>query len=403
MIFNDIFIFNADSDLAIANKYPHYMPPARIRKMNSDLEALSIYLAEADDLILLRRALPGEFQTQTSDLLGYDLHTYSYNHLDKIEALKYRYLKPWGWSPQIHQALSLIKGFADTDYAQHPSLHWSDHSRFISGKGIVCDVLPKVLQKLSPVKASISPEKISTIEDLERYVSKKHAVVKAPWSSSGKDVRFMIQNKMEKMELEWSHGIFKQQGFVTAAQYVEKIQDFAMQFYMDESGNVTYKDLSLFFTNDYGQYQGNYILTDSQIEEILCKYITKEELYQVRSVIIDSLKDVINKSYIGYFGVDMMIFRDEDGQYRIHPMVEINLRNNMGILAACIRNKIVYPRSRGKYYVDFESDASTLGQKVQQLEKEYPLQISEGKITKGFYRLTPDYSDAQYIAYIIID
>ncbi|MGL4780012.1 MAG: hypothetical protein ACRCXN_04165 [Bacteroidales bacterium] len=379
------------------------MPPARIRKMNEDLEALSIYLAEERDLILVRKQLPAKFIRELSDILGYELATFKYDHIADIESITYRFLKPWGWSPQAHKALSELKKYGNKDYQQHPSLDWSERSRFIAGKGVVAEFLPYILSSLPPVKADIAPRIIKDIDTLYNEVTSRSCVVKAPWSSSGKGVRFMIHNKMEKMELEWAHGVFKQQGFVTAAQYVEKIQDFAMQFYMDKDGKVTYRGLSLFFTNDYGQYQGNYILSDVQIEDILCKYVSKAELEQVKEALVKSLSELISQSYIGYFGVDMMIFKDEDQQPRIHPMVEINLRNNMGILAACIREKIVASGSSGKYYVAFESDPSCLRQKVSELENQYPAEFSAGKVRKGFFRLTPNYDEAQYIAYIIID
>lgn len=379
------------------------MPPARIRKMNQDLDALSVYLAEQGDLILMRNQLPELFRKQLTDLLGYEISTYNYNHIDQIESIRYRYLKPWGWSPQIHQALSGLKEFASNDYQHHSSLNWTDRSRFVAGKGIVSETLPDILSKLPYIHAAITPKIIRDNEKLHQEVLLRPSVVKAPWSSSGKGVRFMTQYKMEKMELEWAHGVFKQQGFVTVAQYVEKIQDFAMQFYIDRMGKVTYQGLSLFFTNDYGQYQGNYILSDQQIEAVLCKYVTIEELRLVKSVLEDRLSQVIDQSYIGYFGVDMMIFKDLDDQLRIHPMVEMNLRNNMGILAACIRKKIVDPQSSGKYFVEFESNPGDLKKKVKQLEEHYPLQVLNGKIQKGFFRLTPDFPDAQYIAYIIID
>ena len=42
-------------------------------------------------------------------------------------------------------------------------------------------------------------------------------------------------------------------------------------------------------------------------------------------------RQVFHGKYVGYLGVDMMIYEDESGEFGVQPCVEINLRYNMGI------------------------------------------------------------------------
>ena len=398
----DIHFFNTDSDMAVANNSPFYMPPARIDKMNRDLGFLAAYFAEEQDAVMMIKRPDKLFLESISSLLGYMPQCYSFGLLQGLSS-SFRAIRPWGWNPRVHHLFAPLKPFSAPTMQSHPLLVWNDYIRHISGKGVVPDFLPAILDLIPEISRSILPEKITSLEELEELTRKEKLVVKAPWSSSGKGVRFMTDYVFGKNEREWTSGILKQQGFVTAAKYVVNHQDFAMQFYASPEGEISYCGLSLFFTNQHGQYLGNYIATEKQFESRLLKLIPKGHLDKVRESLLLLLPEILKGHYYGYFGIDMMLFSDKDGCVQIHPMVEINLRNNMGILAALIRDRIVKEGCSGKYYVDFESSTERLNAKIKDLKERYPLVIEDHKIVKGFFSLTPVYQDSQYIAYIIIE
>lgn len=399
----DIHFFNTDSDMAVANNSPFYMPPARIEKMNRDLGFIAAYFAGEPDAVMMIKRPDRNFLDAITPFFGYTPQCYSFG-LIQGDIPPFRSIRPWGWNPRVHHLFAPAKPFMDTTFRDHPLNEWNSYIRDISGKGVVADYLPEILKEISENSTTIIPRKINSVEELEELALKEKLVVKAPWSSSGKGVRFMLRHEFAKPERDWAVGVIRQQGFVTAAGYVNNHQDFAMQFYASPEGEISYCGLSLFFTNKHGQYEGNHIASEQDLEKQLTKYISAEMMERVRTALLKILPDILKGQYYGYFGVDMMLYsEDEDGVIRIHPMVEINLRNNMGILAAKVRDKIVAQGKSGKYYVDFEPDTNTLKNKIESLKEKYPLVISENKIAKGFFALTPIYADSQYIAYIIID
>ncbi|MGL5318995.1 MAG: hypothetical protein ACRC9Q_09960 [Bacteroidales bacterium] len=399
----DIHLFNTDSDMAVANNSPFYMPPARIEKMNRDLGFLAAYFASEDDAVLMIKRPDKDFLKQITPLFGYTPQCYSFGLLQG-DVPAFRSLRPWGWNPRIHQVLAPAKPMMERVFQEHPMFEWSDYLREISGKGVVVKHLPRIIKNIPESGTAILPRKITSVDDLEALTKAEKLVVKAPWSSSGKGVRFMLQHEFAKPERDWTIGVLRQQGFITAARYVHNHQDFAMQFYASPDGQISYCGLSLFFTNAHGQYQGNYIASDEELKSRLSKLIDPNQLDTVRDTLLQCLPDILKGHYYGYFGIDMMLFNEpDDPQIRIHPMVEINLRNNMGILAAKVRDKIVEEGRHGKYVVDFEPTPELLKNKIRTLQEKYPLEISSDRIKKGFFPLTPLYPDAQYIAYIIIE
>lgn len=379
------------------------MPPARIEKMNRDLGFIAAYFAEEPDAILMIKRPDRGFLDTISSLFGYTPQCYSFGLLQG-DIPPFRSIRPWGWNPRIHHLFTPAKPFMDELFRNHPINNWSNYLRDISGKGVVADHLASVLEEIPETATAIIPRKIHSVEELEELALKERLVVKAPWSSSGKGVRFMLQHEFAKPERDWAVGVIRQQGFVTAAGYVNNHQDFAMQFHASPEGEISYCGLSLFFTNKHGQYEGNYIASEKELMSRLNSFIDKEKLKQVRDILLNRLPDILKGQYYGYFGIDMMLYSEGDNEeIRIHPMVEINLRNNMGILAAKVRDKIVAPGKYGKYYVDFESTPELLKSKIKTLRESYPLITENNRITKGFFMLTPLYADSQYMAYIIID
>ena len=110
-----------------------------------------------------------------------------------------------------------------------------------------------------------------------------------------------------------------------------KVCDFAMEFCADEEGRVAFAGYSFFETDAFGNYKANLLVSDAEIERRLGAYVSLGTLHGVRSRLLTVLPDWLGGHYAGYLGVDMMICHE--GDYRIHPCVEINLRMNMGVLA----------------------------------------------------------------------
>ena len=123
----------------------------------------------------------------------------------------------------------------------------------------------------------------------------------------------------------------------------------------------------------------------SKITPLLSKYLSESRLA---------------KQYEGFLGVDAMLLKNHKGQVIVHPCLEINVRQNMGILSIYLE-KLIYPEKKGMFRIYYD-EGKKFDLFSKEMSSEYPLNISENKITNGFYPVTDSYSGNNFGAYILI-
>jgi len=150
-------------------------------------------------------------------------------------------------------------------------------------------------------------------------------VMKAPWSSSGRGLRFLSQSQTPfSTQANWFGNMVKAQGSVMIEPFYNKVKDFGMEFEVDAAGKVHYLGLSLFHTKN-GAYIGNLLATEESKREQMACYVSLELLDEIKQHIIENVQ---LEDYVGPFGIDMMIVKEG-----VHPCVELNLRRTMGHVA----------------------------------------------------------------------
>jgi hypothetical protein len=155
-------------------------------------------------------------------------------------------------------------------------------------------------------------------------------VLKAPWSSSGRGLRFVTLDTFTPQVKGWLRHLLEAQGSVMAEPFYDKEKDFGMEFFVTETGEIRYDGLSLFHTAN-GAYTGNILATESLKREMISRYLSLNLLDTVKEKVKQELKTVFKDKYVGPFGIDMMIVKGE--KFGLHPCVEINLRRTMGHVA----------------------------------------------------------------------
>lgn len=128
-----------------------------------------------------------------------------------------------------------------------------------------------------------------------------------------------------------------------------KITDFASLFHSD-GRQVMFRGLSLFITESRGVYSGNVVAPQAMILDMIDRsaqavgHHTSTDLPQRIHNIASSLEPILTglicPHYTGWLGIDMMIYRDTDGQPRIHPCIELNLRMTMGVVAMHVADRL---------------------------------------------------------------
>ena len=320
-----LYVFNPEHDLALAANLSNFTSPLAGRKLRHDIGFIPALWAGDDDCILVDDVHQAE---EAYSKLQAELGLGSKQFVDKkqLSRLYINKVEPWGWDLALRSFL--IRYGVDNV----PSEDEISVIRNLSHRRQAA-ILLEQLQMDGAIGIS---QEASGIDEIKSFLNTHHRiVVKAPWSSSGRGVRF-IEDTIDSYQERWISNVIDKQGSVMAEPYYNKVMDFGIEFESDGKGHVSYLGLSLFHTVN-GAYTGNIIATEEEKELELSRYVSGELVNALKNKICSCLGDTFCGKYQGPFGVDMMIVakQDNDG-FLLHPCVEINLRRTMGHVALAI-------------------------------------------------------------------
>ena len=403
----NIFLFNPTCEYAVANQNANWQPNRILQKMEADLSALPLFFGGQNDFVLVDRIPSPEF---VNLLKQFEIEIP--NLALKKDALQNPYfinlpkngLLPWGWSPATHKLLSPIKALCSVEFQQSPVFNWKPEHREITSRKFALSILKQLQSTLKTdfiLPAEQTPIICTTQNDFEVAIKQWGKVmIKAPWSSSGRGLQPITKTPVHPKVWEKVMGIVKEQGFAIAEPLLNKALDLALLFEI-KKGKVETLGTSYFFTNNKGQYEGNYLngLPDT-IEQLIVDFagFIVEEICQP---IIDAIENSeMATFYEGVFGVDMLIYFDEDNKLKINPCLEINVRHTMGLLALRIE-KLISKHKKGVFSTYFQPGKSFQDFK-KEMEEKRPLKIADNKIESGFFALTDARQDSLFGAFILV-
>ena len=316
-----LLVFNPEHDLALAANLSNFTAPHAGRQLRADLGFIPAIWAAADDYVHVENVEDAErrFLRLTRRPFG--------RFIAKEQICKHKFtaVDVWGWDLAI-RAFLLRWGI---DAAIMPTATQIDDIRQLSHRRYAMQLLD-CLQMPGIIGSSCETNQIENI--IDRLHSGEHLVVKAPWSSSGRGVRFM-EDDVNIYDNGWLRNVIVKQGSVMVEPYYNKVKDFGMEFVSDGNGSVSYIGLSLFQTSD-GAYTGNILASEEEKENLISRYIPIDLLKTVQQKICAKMGSWLKDQYTGVFGIDMMVVRRDDGDgFLLHPCVEINLRRTMGHVA----------------------------------------------------------------------
>ena len=325
-----LHIFNPEHDIALAANLSNFTAPHAGRQLRHDLGYLPAIWAPSGDYVLVEDVEWA--QTAFSRLMHRPFEGFVDKHA--LARLAIGHVEPWGWDLALRS--------------------------FLLRNGVPSEVVPSeaeiaVIRDLSHRKTAVgllrqlgfegtvgesvvleTPEAVAL--QVEHW---GRVVVKSPWSSSGRGIRF-IDGTLDDYQGRWLRNVLARQGSVVVEPYYNKVKDFAMEFSSDGSGSVTCLGLSLFHTSN-GAYTGNILAPEEEKRDEISRYISVDLLDAVQECICRVLGGVFQGHYQGPFGVDMMIVNAQlsNGKlskckFLLHPCVEINLRHTMGHVALAL-------------------------------------------------------------------
>ena len=316
-----LLVFNPEHDLALAANLSNFTAPHAGRQLRADLGFVPAIWAAADDFVLVENVEDAErrFLRLTRRPFG------RFIAKDLLCKLQFSAVDVWGWDLAI-RAYLLRWG---VEAVVMPTVTQIDAIRQLSHRRHAMQLLES-LQMPGTIGCASETDQMDIIAD--RLHRGEHLVVKAPWSSSGRGVRFM-EGDMNIYDKGWVRHVIEKQGSVMVEPYYNKVKDFGMEFVSDGKGIVSYVGLSLFQTSN-GAYTGNILASEDEKEHMISHYISVDLIKAIRQKICTLMGVLLKDRYAGAFGIDMMVVRRDDGDgFLLHPCVEINLRRTMGHVA----------------------------------------------------------------------
>lgn len=317
-----LYIFNPENDMALADGHPGYTAPAQIQQMRRELWWLPQWWAEEEDIV---------WNGEEHLVLPPDTH-----------------IEPWGWSPALCHQLEL----AGVQASLLPSQDKIEQIRQLSHRQTAVSLLQELRDEL-PLDGHLAGQSAlcQSIEEAEETVNAYgEALLKSPWSSSGRGL-MKTDNPQWKA---WAKRILKAQGSIVVEQFLHKVTDFALEFWLDGKGGVEYRGLSLFYTNERGAYLGNWVAPEEQKLAWLAQYIPLQYLQEIRAWWTARLSRF---DYAGPVGIDMML-----AQEGICPCIEVNWRWTMGLVSCLVAEQGRYGRMVVEYiYGHYSAEVEAFG------------------------------------------
>ena len=342
-----LHIFNPEHDIALASNLANFTAPHAGRLLRADLGWIAAIWADAGDFVWVEDAEHAE-RTYRRTLRRRKCPV---QWIDKkgVHALNIDAIEPWGWDAALCRQLTR----ADVDAALLPSALDIADIRMLSHRQTAARQL-KELTTWNHEALVGEATLCETVEAVENLLARHgRLVLKAPWSSSGRGIRFVEQD-LDNYHHGWLRNLLAAQGGVMVEPYYDKVKDFAMEFSGDGQGGIRNEGLSLFHTEN-GAYTGNVIATETKKREMISRYVSTELLDGVQERICATQ---LLRGYAGPFGVDMMVVTTSSPSptTQLHPCVEINLRRTMGHVALALNPgdddivKVMRIRYDGKHY-----------------------------------------------------
>jgi hypothetical protein len=203
------------------------------------------------------------------------------------------------------------------------------------------------------------PLEAHTVDEIERYaIHRSPFFMKAPWSSSGRGVVDSSSIPFEQLKRQ-AEGIIRRQGSVMIEPKLNKIIDFASLYEATKDKGIRHIGYSLFFnTHGATAYGGNVVASDIEILRLIANHVDTQIVTDTAQTVASVLTDMnLHLCYTGYFGVDMMIYKPDNGlPPLIAPTIEINLRMTMGVVAHKLYTNILNDCSQGVLSVRYTPD-----------------------------------------------
>ncbi len=350
-----VWHYNPHCDAEIARGNPGFTPTAGAQRLGLDLEALPMFLASNQDVVLVKER-PGTAWLEDVSAAGFPIPEFA----TSVRAPKLSGIEPWGWSPDSFDlAMRLGSRLAESSGANHQWCRQILAHRSFDKTGIgklysktwSVEFLREWLGKNPESQVLFGgPETIGTCHDswqsAKQHVSEllaagHFAMVKAPYGTSGMQVRQI----RSAAELEgplggWMLNTLNTQYRLVVEQWLDKACDLSIQMTVDAE-RTQLLEARRFVTGSRNEYRGTYLgkkLPGFEPEQLRFLHSVFPEWHRLLRDLGTRLR---SEGFHGPAGVDALLWRDNEGALKLKPLVELNPRWTMGRVALELEQQLV--------------------------------------------------------------
>ena len=355
--------FNPLAEFHLASGEGNRTIPRSLAQLTTDLETLPMFLAGRDDAVLVSRRPRAAFLAGLRRA-GLTIPQFV---TEEDEGGTYSRLAPWAASPDSTTAFG-------TTIAKQPNLEFVELARECFSKPWSAALAREWSREnsqdwVAPTEVtgrhhSDSREAMRAVEGLLTRGSQ--VVIKASFGTSGRGmVRVFELGELEAASA-WTSRTIAQQGSVVVEAWLERVADLSVQIHVGSDGASRTLGVTRFVTDERGQYQGT-ILGDplrdlsAPLRRAIVGPGRRWQMFDHLEAVGRFVGEHLSAAgHRGPAGVDALVYRDEDGVFRLKPIVEVNPRCTMGHIALAV-GKQLGPARRGRFVLLSQADAKRAG------------------------------------------
>lgn len=334
--------FNPGYELSAKRRQAHYTPTKPVWQLRHDLATLPIYYASEDEGVLVPEDLPPELRTEQM--------------VSRVEVGD-RVL-PWGAAPEV------------------PGIGYDPlEMRRLASRERSLELWEKLYES-SLFGPMTSPRWVSEENEVPK---EERWVAKLDFSSSGRGVFF-------PRSTEELHEMLRKHQELYLEPWLDRVADRGYEFVRHPDGAIEYLGVHL-FTTGQGRYGASLVAPREVVLEQLRRQPTTPSHEEYVAHLLERLRDYDFHGYTGPFGIDTVVWRDDD-LLRLAPSVEINLRRTMGHVALELSRRYAEP-SGETYLYEITSPKGLIGR---------PLYLTGSPLVDAPTLLTPTLPDTRFVA-----
>lgn len=356
-----LWVFNPGHEEALlAPPTGRYTPSREVRQMRHELAPLLTLLASPSDIIYVPASADGSI---AASLLRGDGQPATPQELPaQLEVCL------WGLEPHSLAEIQRSSLFQQTELELPPitpTFLQLSHRRASS------DLLTFLIEQgeyprdLLPQWVEAEEDREKTQEQLRKAIHEvsqrplgdpTQLLIKRPYSSSGRGV-LPLPLPLQPKHLDALAGNCLRVGSVSIEPFLRVRDNWAIEYYRDQTGEVHFYALSHFETLASGRaYAGNLLASPESLWEELSGRVGEGRLTHLIQLHTTWLKDALQAScYHGYIGIDLFLYEEQD-QLLLHPCVEINLRTTMGVLAHKAYERYFSAGEQGRFTIAYQRE-----------------------------------------------